>query len=410
MPVVRSFVILLAWTSCVAAADWPQWRGPNRDAVVADFTAPTTWPKDLKKKWSTPVGEGVATPGLVGDKLYAFGYQNGKEVIRCLGAGSGKEVWKNEYAARPAGGPARGFPAARSSPAVAEGKVVTLGVQGTLSCLDAEKGTVVWRKDSTGATPGFSTSCSPLLVDGFCVVQVGGDRGGAVVAYNLADGKEKWKWPSDGTKFASPMLLTLNGLKAAVVETAGTISAVNLANGERLWSTNFSTRYNASTPMVEGQILYYAGSGQPTRAVKMERQGEKVAGKELWSTRDTSVIYNTPVIKDGLMFGLSERNEIFCIDTQTGKRLWSQRLGGGGGGGGGGGRGRSGYGSIVAAGPVLFALTPAAQLVVFKPDREEFKQVASYKVADGNTYAYPVVTSDGAYIKDRDSVTFWTFK
>jgi outer membrane protein assembly factor BamB len=413
MPVTRSLVILLAGASFVAAADWPQWRGPDRAAVVPDFMAPAMWPKELQKKWSTPVGGGVATPALVGDKLYAFGYQDGKEVIRCLDADTGKEIWKNEYKAEPARGPASSFPAARSSPAVAEGKVVTLGVQGTLSCLDSEKGTVIWRKDNTGRPPGFSTACSPLLVNGLCVVQVGGDRGGSVVAYDLADGKEKWKWSSDGTKFASPVLLTLNDLKAVVVETAGTISAVNLADGKLLWSTNFSTRYNASSPMVEGDIVYYTGSGKPTTAVKLEKQGEKVEGKQLWSTPETSVIFNTPVIKDGLMFGLSERNEIFCIDTKTGKKLWSQQLGAGGGGGGGGGgrrRGGGGYGSIVAAGSVLFALTPAAELVVFKPDREQFKRIASYKVADGNTYAYPVVTSKGVYIKDRNSITFWTFE
>jgi outer membrane protein assembly factor BamB len=405
MLMLRSFVILLVWTSFLPAADWTQWRGPNRSAVVPDFVAPAAWPKTLQKKWSTTVGDGVATPALVGGKLYAFGYQDGKEIIRCLDAGTGKEIWKNEYAAKAAGGPARNFPAARSSPAVAEGKVVTLGVQGTLSCLDAEKGTVVWRKESTGGVPGFSTSSSPLLADGLCVVQVGGDRSGSVVAYNLADGKEKWKWAADGTKYASPMLLNLKDFKAVVVETTGTISAVNLANGKKVWSTNYSTRYNASTPAIEGQVIYYAGSGQPTTAVKLEEQGEKIVGKELWVNRDTSVIYNSPVVNDGLLFGLSERNEVFCVDTQTGKKLWSQRLDSGD-----GGRGRSGYGSIVAAGPVLFALTPAAQLVVFKSDREGLKQVASYKVADGSTYAYPVVTSEGVYIKDRNAVTYWTFK
>lgn len=416
MSAMRSFFILIVSASFVSAADWPQWRGPHRDAVVTDFTAPPTWPKELQMKWSTPVGNGVATPALVGGKLYAFGYQDGKEVIRCLDADTGKELWKNEYATQAARPPAASFPAARSSPAVADGKVVTLGVQGTLSCLDSEKGTVLWRKDSTGSTPRFSTSCSPLLVNGLCVVQVGGDSSGSVVAYTLSDGKEKWKYSSDGTKFASPMLLTVNDLKAVVVETAGTVSAVKLADGQLLWSTNFSTRYNAATPAVEGDIVYIAGQNKPTTAVKLEKQGEKVEGKELWKTPETSVIYNTPVIKDGLMFGLSERNEIFCIDTKTGKKLWSHSLassaGGGGGGGGrrGGMRVGSGYGSIVAAGSVLFALTPAAQLVVFQPDREEFKQVAKYKVADGNTYAYPVVTPAGVYIKDRDSVTYWTFK
>src|SRR5262245_43696672 len=129
----RSLVVLLACTTAAAAADWPQWRGPNRDAVAADFTPPAEWPKELKKQWAATVGEGVGSPALVGDRLYAFGYQNGNEVVRCLDAATGKEVWKDQYAASPARGPAAGFPAARSSPAVAEGKVVTLGVQGTLS-------------------------------------------------------------------------------------------------------------------------------------------------------------------------------------------------------------------------------------------------------------------------------------
>lgn len=408
---MRSFVVLLACTSMAVAADWSQWRGTHRDGVVADFTPPETWPKELTKKWSTTVGEGVATPSLVGNRLYAFGYQNGNEVIRCLDAATGKELWKNEYSARAAGGPARNFPAARSSPAIAEGKVVTLGVQGVLSCLDAETGKVVWRKDNTGGTPGFSTSSSPMVVDGLCVAQVGGERGGALVAYDLADGKEKWRWSSDGTKYASPTLLAVKDLKAVLVETAGTISAVNLKDGKLLWSTRFSTRYNASSPTAVGPVLYYAGSGQPTQAVRLESDGDKLTGKDLWSNRDSSVIYNTPVVQDGLLFGLSERNEVFCIDAETGKSLWTQRMAGGGGGGGGfGGRGSGGYGSIVAAGPVLFALTPAAQLVVFKPDRTKYQEVASYRVASGNTYAYPVVTNEGVYVKDRDSVTFWTFK
>lgn len=392
--------------SSAHAGDWPQWRGDGH-AVVADFTPPPSWPKELTKKWSKPIGDGVATPALVGGKLYAFGYQGGNEVVRCLDAKTGDQLWKDEYPARAASGPASGFPAARSSPAVAEGKVVTLGVQGTLSCLDAEKGTKVWRKDSTGGVPGFATSSSPLLADGLCVVQIGGERGGSVVAYNLADGSEKWTWKSDGTKYASPALLTVGDVKAVVVETAGTVSAVTLTGGKLLWSASFSTRYNASTPAVEGQTVYYSGSSQPTRAVKLEKDGDKLAGKDLWSNKDGSVIYNTPVIKDGLLYGLSERNEIFCIDTKDGKTLWTKPFGSGGGGG---GRGRGGYGSIVAAGASLFALTPAGQLAVFKPDRAEYKEVASYKVASGGTYAYPVVASEGVYVRDRDSVSFWSFQ
>jgi len=99
------------------AQDWPQWRGPNRDARVAGFTAPGAWPKELTRKWKVAVGDGVATPALVGDKLYVFARQEGNEITRCLDAASGNELWSEKYAAQGASGPASRFPGPRSSPA-----------------------------------------------------------------------------------------------------------------------------------------------------------------------------------------------------------------------------------------------------------------------------------------------------
>ena len=77
--------------------DWPQWRGANRDAIAAEFKAPKTWPKELTQKWKVTVGEGVATPSLVGDKLYVFSRENGNEIIRCLNVADGRELWQDKY-------------------------------------------------------------------------------------------------------------------------------------------------------------------------------------------------------------------------------------------------------------------------------------------------------------------------
>src|SRR2546427_11026385 len=95
---------MLSSANCLFAQDWPQWRGPNRDAKATGFNAPSTWPKELNKKWSEKVGNGVATPALVGDKLYVFTRLDDDEVIRCLDAATGKEVWQEKYAAQPARG------------------------------------------------------------------------------------------------------------------------------------------------------------------------------------------------------------------------------------------------------------------------------------------------------------------
>jgi outer membrane protein assembly factor BamB len=385
------------------AADWPHWLGPNRDAKVADFKAPDPWPKALAKKWSVKVGDGVATPALVGDRLYVFARDSGDEVLRCLKADSGDEVWKDKYPAKQVTGPAGGFPGPRSSPAVADGLVVTLGVQGTLSCLDAATGAKKWRKDDTGSLPRFFTSSSPLLIDGLCVVQYGGETKGGVAAYDLKTGEEKWKWDGDGTAYASPVSLTVDGTKALVVETGKTIAAVS-TGGKKLWDTPFAVTgrgYNASTPMADGATLVFSGSNRGTKAVKVEKKGDALAAAELWTNRDLSVMYNTPVVKEGFVYGLAADDTLHCLDAKAGTTVWSAKMKGGGG-------RTAGYGSIVDAGAVLFLLSPAGDLVAFAPGGKEFKEVARYPV--GGSYAYPVIAGQKVYVKDKDAVTLWAFE
>src|SRR5438105_3975295 len=126
MTVVVSYATL-AVASCALAQDWPQWRGPNRDAKATGFKAPKTWPKELTQKWKVTVGSGDATPALVADKVYVFARQETDEIIRCLDAGTGKELWQEKYSAPGISGPDAGVHGGpRSSPAVADGKVVTL--------------------------------------------------------------------------------------------------------------------------------------------------------------------------------------------------------------------------------------------------------------------------------------------
>jgi outer membrane protein assembly factor BamB len=404
----------------VQAQDWPQWRGLGRDAKVEGFKAPSTWPKELTKKWSVKVGDGVATPSLVGDKLFVYSREGGNEILRCLNAADGKEIWQSKYEVGGATGPAQGFAGPRGTPAVADGKVVTLGVRGMVSCHEANTGKKLWSKDDyRGNYPMFFTSCSPIIVDSLAIVQLGGgdrsDGDGAIVAYDLASGAQKWKWSEDGTAYSSPILVTVEGTKQLVTETASRVVGISIADGKLLWSASFALQgrsYNAATPMASGQTVYYSGASRGTFAAKIEKSGDKFTVKELWKNPETTVQYNSPVLKDGLMFGLSDRNSLFCIHAETGKTTWTapapQPAPAGGGGKGKGMRMGGGYGSIVDAGSVLVGLTPAGRLIVFQPTDKEYKEVANYKVAESGTYAYPVLSGNRIFVKDRDSVTLWT--
>lgn len=399
--------VLLAGASRGEAQDWPQWRGPNRDGKATGFKPPATWPQELTKKWQVTVGTGVATPALVGDKLFVFSREDDQEVLRCLETAAGKELWQDKYQANPATGGAAGFSGPRCSPTVADGKVVTLGVSGTLSCVDAATGKVAWRKDDfRGSVPQFYTSSSPIVIDKLCIAQVGGRSGGGVIAYDLASGEEKWKWLGEGPAYASPVLMDVGDTQAVVSVTAGKLVALKPADGTVLWDVRYSQgRYNAASPIALGQTLIYAGPNRGITSETLDKQGDTLVGKERWKNDDTTVAFNTPVVREGLIFGLSNQDRLFCIDAETGKTSWSAPLAGMSGGG-----GRSGYGSVVDGGDVLAALSPAGQLVFFEPQAKEFKQLASYKVADGNTYAYPILAGDGVYIKDRVNMTLWKFE
>jgi outer membrane protein assembly factor BamB len=392
--------VLAVSASCTLAQDWPQWRGPNRDAKASGFSAPKTWPKELTQKWKVPVGLGDATPALVGDKLYVFARQDADEVIRCLDAANGKELWQEKYAAQAVSGPPSQHSGPRSSPTVADGKIVTLGVGGVLSCVDAAKGKMLWHKDDfSGVWPKFYTASSPIITGGLCIAQLGGESNGGIVAYDLATGDQKWKWTSDGTAYASPVLLTVEGTKMVVTLTAKKIVGLGVTDGKLLWEAPFPVQgraYNAATPIVDGQTVIYAGSGRGTKAVKIEKAADGFAAKELWSNPDNAVQFNSPVLKGGQIYGLSQNGVVFCLDAQGGKTLWTTELGG------------RGFGSIVDAGSVLLALTPKGELTVFEPSDKEYKKLAGYKVADTETYAYPVAAGKGLFVKEKDSLSLWT--
>lgn len=397
-------IAVLIGASCALAQDWPQWRGRDRDGKVMGFTAPATWPAALKQKWKVTVGSGDATPALVGDKLYVFTRQGDNETLLCLNAADGKELWKSSYAAQPVtGAPSRQHSGPRSSPAVAEGKIVTLGATGVLSCWNAEDGKLAWRNDKFKEVPQFFTAMSPIIVDGMCIAQLGGRGNGAIVALDLASGDQKWSWSEEGPEYASPALLTVGDSKQVVTLTEKSVVGICAKAGKLLWRLPFPSAmraYNAATPIVDGSTVIYTGANRGTHAVKVEKQGDGFAARELWNNPELAPQFNTPVLQDGLLFGLSNRGQIFCLNAQTGATAWVDETP----------RDRGGFGPIVSAGSVLLALPSSGELTVFKASDKKYEELAKIKVAEGSTYAFPVLAGNRIFVKDQDALTLWTIE
>lgn len=394
--------VLLTTAACAFAQDWPQWRGPGRDGKVASFTVPAPWPTTFTQKWRVAVGAGDATPALVGDRLYVFTRQGDQEVISCLSAADGSLVWQDKYNAPAASGPSARHPGPRSSPAVGDGKVVTLGLTGTVSCLDAAAGTVVWRKDPfPGVTPRFYTASSPLITDGMGIVHVGGPGNGAIIAFDLATGDEKWRWGGEGPDYGSPVLMTADGVKQVVTLTEKSVVGVGAADGKLLWQIPFAPSgmaYNATTPIIDGQTVIFTAAGRGTHAVKVEKQGDAFVPTELWANPDIGCQFCTPVLEGGFLFGLSRSGNLFCIDAQSGKTAWVDATQ----------RDRGGFCPMLSVGTAILALPSSGDLFVFQPSSAQYTELAHVKVADTAVYATPVMSGNRVFVKDQDNLTLWT--
>jgi outer membrane protein assembly factor BamB len=313
---------LITQTFSVFSQDWNQWRGANRNGVVSGFTPPKKWDSPIQK-WKTTVGTGDATPALVGNKLYVFTRQDNDEVISCLNVEDGKIIWSSKYPASSVTGAAASHPGPRSSPAFANGKVVTLGVGGLLVCYDANSGKELWKKEEfPKVVPQFFTAMSPLVDENLCIVHVGGKGKGAVIAYELESGNQKWRWDGDGPAYSSPVVATISGTKQVIVLTEKNLIGLKFSDGKLLWqstATPVGRSCNAPSPVVSDNTIIFTGQGKGMFAVKIEKSGEEFAVKELWSNPDIGCEFNTPILKGEYLYGISSRGNLFCAEVKLEK-------------------------------------------------------------------------------------------
>ena len=381
--------------------DWPQWRGINRDSKVTGFKSPAAWPDELKMDWKVTVGFGDATPVLTGNKIYLNTRQGDQEVVLCLDAATGKELWKNQYPSTAVTGPAGSHPGPRSTPAVAGGKVVTFGASAILSCLDAGTGKVLWRRENpTNAVPQFFTGMSPLIIDNLCIAHVGTKDNGEVLALDLNTGNEKWKWGGDGPAYASPGVMTIEGVKLLIVQTEKNLIALNLTDGKLVWqiATPVQQRfYNCVSPYIDRQTIYLTGQGTGLKAIKVEKSGNVYTAKEIWSEPEVGAKWNTPVLKDGFLYGFTDQKRIYCLNAATGKTAWVDNAV------------NSDFATIVDCGAVIIGLPSTSTLIVFKSDPAAYNEVKKYKVSETATYSYPIVAGDKIYIKDAETLMMYSF-
>ncbi len=285
--------VALSAASLSLAADWPQWMGPQRDnvwreeGIVADL--PDGGPKVA---WRAPVSGGYAGPAVVGGKVYVADYVSegnikaanferkeftGTERVLCLDEATGKELWKREYPVKytisyPAG--------PRCTPAVADGKVYTLGAEGNLYALDASSGEVLWSHDFNkkyGAKTALWGYAGHPLVDGNKLICIVGGEGSYAVAFDKDSGKELWKnltSPEQG--YSPPAILEIAGQRQLVLLRPDAVTALEPETGKEIWSVPYESDSGlvVITPVLVNNHLFVGGYSDKDMLVQLAPDGQ----------------------------------------------------------------------------------------------------------------------------------------
>ncbi len=389
-------------------SDWPQWRGIHRDGNIEGVRLPENLPQKLNRVWTAKVGVGHSSPVLAGGHLFIFAREGDREVVYSLDPVNGKTLWKQSYPApyKVNSAAASHGPGPKSTPLVQDGKLVTFGISGILSCWDTKDGRLIWRKefahDYTNTSPTFGTASSPMVDNGLVIANIGGDGAGAMAAFDLATGAMKWRCAGDGPGYASPIVAELVGVRQIVTQTQQNIVGIRADSGELLWRSPYSTDYvqNAITPLLYKDTLIIAGLNNPTYGMRVVKEGAKFSIVKAWENPQAPMYMSSPVLVGDTLFGFTHKSkgQFFGQDAKTGKVLWSSP-------------GRQGdNAALEVAGNSLFALKDDADLLAIRATPASFEPVRTYKVADSATYAHPVITEGGVFVKDVSSVAFWSWK
>jgi hypothetical protein len=390
-------VATAAATEQAPSLDYTQWRGAQRDGAASGFVEPATWPEALTRQWKVDVGEGYATPLVVGETVYTFTRRGGDEVVTALHARTGAERWRSAYAApyTPSKPTAAHGSGPKATPLYHDAKLYTLGITGVVTSFDARTGARVWQTPPPAEPPFYSAASSPAADRRLVFAHPG--NYGPLTAFDAATGTTRWTSGGDGL-YASPIVVNIGGVRQVVSVLQESVIGVSPDDGRVLWRYAWKALGGSTTPLLHGDTIILSGLEMGVTAVRpVMRSGAWVAGTA-WTTNAVSAFLSNPVIVDGTMYGLSHRasGQYFALDAATGQVLWL------------GPPRQAANTAVVKAGRVLFLLNDDAELIVARASRSGFAPIASYVVADSATWAQPAISGNRIFIKDQSALTLWT--
>ena len=395
--------ILLLVAGGAEPADWPQWLGPARNGVSQEAVAP--WKGSPKVAWRRKVPKAFSSPIVADGLVFVHASDDDKNIeeVIALDAQTGKPRWRDsypraKYRSQLGAGP-------RATPSAADGKLVTYGITGALTCYEARTGNRLWQVNPYEAgkltLPRFGVCSSPILTHGKAVVLVGG-AGFAVAAYDVANGKLAWKALDEPAGSATPTLLQGKSPEdeQIVAQTTLRLAGLNPKQGAVRWEQPlvFEPSGVSPTPFVVGDLLLCTTQDSGTLAVSLPGKGRAEPAVK-WRKTDLSGYFSTGTVgPDGTVLIVTNalaplpRADLRCLDPANGKELWKKE--------------NLGYFHFavmaIADGKVLI-LDDAGNLILAQVTRKGYQELAKAKVCHG-TFNSPALANGRLFVRDNVEV------
>jgi len=384
---IRCLAIVFALSHSLNAADWPQWRGPNRNGISAETGWSSQWPAGGPKQlWKLNVGIGCSSVAASKGRVYTMGNQADTDTVWCLDANSGATLWKHSYACKLDPNMFEGGSGA--TPTVDGDRVYTLSRSGHLLCLHADTGKVIWLKhlqnDLGGNMPTWGYAGSPLVLDNLVIADVGAP-GAATVAFDNMTGNVVWKNGDEGAGYGSLFAFKHQGRVCLASFDAFGLVVRDSKDGKLLarqkWKTNFDI--NVVTPIVDGDKIFVS-SGYGKGAALFQLTDSEL--KYVWQTQKMRNHFNSCILWQNHLYGFDE-NKLTCLDFADGTVKWTQE--------------NLGKGSLMLADGKLIIQSEQGDLVIAEASSSAFKEIARAKVLSGRCWVVPVLANGRIYCKNN---------
>jgi len=388
------FVLVLAQQALAqSAANWPQWRGPNRDGISKETGLLKQWPTEGPPLvWkASGAGGGYSSFSVANGKLYTMGLRGDREFVVAFDVATGKEAWATPHGSAFRNDRGDG---PRGTPTVDGERVYALGGSGDLTALDARTGKIAWSKNVLrefgGSNITWGISESPLVLGNKVLVNAGGP-GASIVALNKSDGALIWKSQSDRAGYSSAIPVEINGTTQVVFFTAERAVGLDAKDGRLLWEYGRPANNvaNVATPIARANRVFIS-SDYDTGGGVVEIKADNKA-QEIWFTKDMRNHHSSSVLIGDYLYGFSS-NILTAMRFDTGEIAWRDRS--------------VGKGSLVYADGNLYCLSENGVVGLVEASPTGYKEKGRFRIAQGNlpTWTHPVVVGGRLYLRDQDTI------